>query len=222
VSDDHGCCFDDWARHDARRARRRDRPDAVTLALVEALGDAGLRDRSLLEVGCGVGELTLACLGRGAARATGTDLSEEAITQARRLAGERGLADRSRFEVADGATAPLASHDVVALNRVICCFPDAAGLVDHTAAAARTIYGIVLPRSEGIAGVVTRSMIRAENLMFWMRRRTFGGYRAFVHDVPAIDRRLHEAGLRRVHQRKVRYVWHLAVYERTGTTDARG
>lgn len=211
---DQGCCFDDWARHDAKRARRRDRPDPVTRALLRALADSGLRDRSVLEVGCGVGELTLACLDHGASRATGTDLSREAIAEARRLASERGRADRVRFEVADGSTAPLPTHDVVALNRVICCFPDAAALVDHTSAAARSTYGFVVPRSEGVAGVVARALVRAGNLVFAVRRRTFGDYRAFVHDVGALDRRLRDAGLRRVHHRTVRVIWHLAVYER--------
>lgn len=210
----HGCCFDDWARHDARRARRRDRPDAVTRALLDALDDSGLRDRSLLEVGCGVGELTLACLDRGAARATGTDLSTEAIDQARSLAAERGLAARARFVVADGSTAPLERHDVVALNRVICCFPDADGLVHHTSAAAQATYAVVLPRSDGLAGLLTRTLVGAGNALFRLRRRTFGSYRAFVHDVAALDLRLREAGLRPVHRRHVRYVWHLAVYER--------
>ncbi|QZY30407.1 class I SAM-dependent methyltransferase [Nocardioides coralli] len=216
MSDGEGCCFDDWARHDARRARRRDGPDRVTGALVDALAEVGLRDRSLLEVGCGVGELTLACLDRGADRATGTDLSREAVDQARRLAEERGRAGRARFVVADGSVAPLEQHDVVVLNRVICCFPDAAALVDHTAAAARTTYGVVLPRSEGLAGLVARVAIGTGNLVFRLRRRRFGDYRAFVHDVAALERRLAAVGLRRVRHRRVRLVWHLAVYERDG------
>lgn len=208
------CCFDDWARNDARRARRRDRPDAVTRTLVAALGRVGLRDRSVLDVGCGAGELALACLDHGARRATGTDLSATAVEEATTLARERGHDERASFLAADGASAALRPHDVVALNRVICCYPDASRLVAHTSAAATRVYALVVPRSAGAAGLLTRASIRVGNLLFRLRRRHFGDYRAFVHDVATIDRQLRDAGLRRVHHQTVGVVWHLAVYER--------
>jgi magnesium-protoporphyrin O-methyltransferase len=208
------CCFDDWARDDARRARRRTRPDAVTRALVEALDRSGLRDRSVLDIGCGAGELTLACLDAGASRATGLDLGSGAIDHARALSTERGYAEVVTFAAMDATTAELAPHDVVVLSRVICCYPDATSLVDHTAAAAGSTYGFVVPRSSGVVGRLTRLLMRAENAVFRIRRRKFGGYRAFVHDVAAIDEQLGRAGMRQVHRQHLRLVWHLAVYQR--------
>ena len=208
------CCFDDWARDDARRARRRTRPDAVTRALVEALGRSGLRGRSVLDVGCGAGELALACLDAGASRASGLDLGAGAIDHARALALERGYAEVVNFVAADAATAELEPHDVVVLSRVICCYPEAAGLVDHTAAAAASTYGFVVPRSSGVVGRLTKLLMRVENAVFRLRRRKFGGYRAFVHDVAAIDEQLRRAGLRQVHTQHLRFVWCLAVYQR--------
>lgn len=210
------CCFDDWARHDARRARRRGRPDTVTRSLLQALDASGLQDRTVLEVGCGAGELVLACLDRGASSATGTDLGAGAVEEARKFARERGLSDRARFTVADGSSAPLATHDVVVLNRVICCFPHADRLVDHTVAVTGRTYAFVVPRSAGMAGVVARGLLTAGNAMLRLMPRKFGDYRAFVHDVDAIDQWLRDAGLSRVHLRHVRGLWHLAVYQREG------
>ena len=168
----------------------------------------------MLDIGCGAGELTLACLDAGAARATGLDLGAGAIAHARALATERGYAEVVTFAAADAATAELAPHDVVVLSRVICCYPDATSLVDHTAAAATSTYGFVVPRSSGVVGRLTRLLMRVENVVFRLRRRKFGGYRAFVHDVAAIDEQLRRAGLRQVHTQHLRFVWCLAVYQR--------
>ncbi len=55
---------------------------------------AGLR---VLEIGCGGGTLSLELLRRGAAHATGVDISPEVIAVAAKKAREAGLADRAEF-----------------------------------------------------------------------------------------------------------------------------
>jgi len=62
------------------------------------LADGGLLSGRVLDAGCGSGEHALLAAARGA-DAVGVDISPRAIEQARRKAGERGLA--VRFEVAD-------------------------------------------------------------------------------------------------------------------------
>jgi SAM-dependent methyltransferase len=63
---------------------------------VELLGD--LRGRSLVHLQCNAGQDTL-CLARLGARATGVDISDEAVAFARRLSAEAGIA--AEFERAD-------------------------------------------------------------------------------------------------------------------------
>ena len=62
------------------------------------LADRGLLTGQVLDAGCGTGEQVLLAAAHGA-EATGVDISPRAIEQARRKAGERGLA--ARFEVGD-------------------------------------------------------------------------------------------------------------------------
>ncbi len=97
------CCFDDWAAGNAKRARRKEITAGVTRDLVEALGPSRLAGRTVLDLGCGTGDLALATLARGATRATGVDLGSGAIEHARALARERMVQDRSTFQVGDAA-----------------------------------------------------------------------------------------------------------------------
>ena len=62
---------------------------------------------SVLDVGCGTGDLALAALRHGARSVSGFDLGAGAISNARGLAQERGLSERATFEVGDGSQAAL-------------------------------------------------------------------------------------------------------------------
>src|SRR5262245_9516965 len=85
------CCFDEWAQHNAERARSKETVAPITTALLAALEAEGLEGRTILDVGCGTGDLSLAAVAHGATAASGFDLGTGAIENARRLARERGL-----------------------------------------------------------------------------------------------------------------------------------
>jgi magnesium-protoporphyrin O-methyltransferase len=212
--DDGPCCFDDWVDHWVGRAARRRTVAGVTAPLLEALEEAGVRDRTLLDLGCGIGDLAIEGVRRGASRAWGFDLSGKAIAQARRLAHERGVADRTTFQVGDGAREELPAADVVVLNRVFCCYPDARSLLERSLAAAGSVYAFTIPRSTGLAGRIARMQIRFENAWYRLRRAKFRGFRVFVHDIGPIDERVRAEGFRPVRREHRRFAWDLAVYTR--------
>ena len=87
------CCFDEWAARNVARARKTGFVAPLTARVLGALQRQGLEGRTVLDVGCGVGDLALGTLARGADHATGIDLGRGAIAQARSLAAERGLED---------------------------------------------------------------------------------------------------------------------------------
>lgn len=209
------CCFDEWAVHSASRARKRGVGAPITGRLLGALERQGLERRTVLDVGCGTGDLALASLQRGAERASGIDLAGGAIEQARSLAAERGLADRASFTVGDGAVEPLARHDVVALNRVLCCYPSVDRLLANSLDASGAVYAYTAPIHTGLMGRFNRVSVAISNRWFRLRERKFRGFRAFVHDLDAVDRAITGAGFRRVHVSRVRAVWQLAVFSRT-------
>jgi SAM-dependent methyltransferase len=207
------CCFDEWATHAARRARTRETSAKITAALVAALEEAGLRGRTVLDVGCGSGDLALAAVSRGAEGATGFDLGPGAIREARTLATHRGLSDRTRFEIGDGATIALPRADVVSLNRVLCCYPHVDALLTNTLGAAGSVFGYTAPCDRGAIGLGNRIWVSFGNVWYRLRAKKFRGFRAFVHDLGAVDRRIRAAGFEPVRSER-RGLWNLAVYAR--------
>jgi 16S rRNA G966 N2-methylase RsmD len=207
------CCFDEWATHAARRARTRETSAKITAALVAALEEAGLRGRTVLDVGCGSGDLALASIARGADSATGFDLGPGAIREARSLAAERGLSERTHFAIGDGAKIALPSADVVSLNRVLCCYPYVDALLANTLDAAGSVYGFTAPHDRGAIGLANRISVSVGNVWYRLRARKFRGFRAFVHDLRVVDQRIRAAGFELV-RRERHGLWNLAVYAR--------
>jgi magnesium-protoporphyrin O-methyltransferase len=208
------CCFDDWVDHWEKQAKKKDTVAGVSAHLLDALTEAGLEGRTVLDVGCGIGDLAISTLSRGATRATGYDLSAKAIDQAQALAAERGLADRARFQVGDGSKVELPEADVVVLNRVLCCYADADTLLDRSLSSARAVYAFTAPASAGVVGALNRAWTALWNVVYRIREEKYGGFRTFVHDIDRIDERVRAAGFRSVRRGRRRVVWDLAVYAR--------
>jgi magnesium-protoporphyrin O-methyltransferase len=116
--------------------------------------------------------------------------------------------------VGDAAHVPLDPHDVVLLNRVLCCYPEVDALLDNSLSAAREVFAFTAPPSVGLAGTFARAETRLANVVFRIRERKFRGFRVYVHDLKTVDRRIRDAGFLPVTQGRRRLVWHLAVYER--------
>lgn len=202
-------CFDKCACARLGRGRRTG-VRGVSTILLALLERRGLGGRSVLELGCGLGGLSLAAVSRGADRARGIDLSPVAIREASRLATEAELADTVSFTVGDGAKLELVASDVVILDKIICCYPEVDELIQNSLRATNSRYAFVVPFSKGLRGLLARAAIRVENAIRRVRGQTF---RAYVHDVGRIERLIAAAGLERVASAR-RFIWYIAVHER--------
>lgn len=193
-------------------APRRDaskRPGVKLARLLEKqIRAAGIQGRSVLEVGCGRGELSIELLRAGASRVTGMDLSPDNIEVARRISTEDGLSDRVAFEVGNAAESDLTPQDVMVHHRVICCYPNPQRFLRNTIAAGQTIQAFSMPRSAGLMGIVVRIALFFENIGHRVKRR---GFRAYVHDERMVDATLRAAGFQ-LRGRSNRLGWFAAVY----------
>ena len=202
------------ARRDAKRFRRKG-IDPRAQRLLDALDAARpLGGTRTLEVGAGVGGLTISMLRRGAARAHAVDASPPALEQARTLAAEENVADRLELTLADFTTHDMpGAYDVVVLDRVVCCYPDWKTLLGRAAAAAQSTLGFTYPRDAWYA----HALFAATNGMQTVLRRQF---RVYVHPPEQMHALLREHGLR---PEVVGHagIWEIAVATRGNGTSGR-
>lgn len=144
--------------------------------MVDWLAAQGIEGATVLEIGGGVGQVQLELLRRGAARATNLELSPAYDEEASVLAAESGLEDRIARRLGDIAVDPSLAdpHDVVVLNRVVCCYPDAERLL--AAAAEHARRAIVF--SHPPRNVASQALLGVERLGLMLMRQE---YRTFAH-----------------------------------------
>src|SRR5690606_33180807 len=107
----------------------------------------------------------------GAARGTHADASPAYLAASRAEAERRGHAERIRYVAGDflDVHEELPEADIVTLDRVVCCYPDMPGLIDASAAHARTALGVVYPLDAGWV----RGVFRLINVIQRLRRHPF-------------------------------------------------
>ena len=165
---------------------------------------------SVLEVGGGVGAIQLELLRDGAGRAVNVELATHYETVAAELIRERGLGERVDRRLGDFVreSGTIADADVVVMQRVVCCYPDADALVGAAADHARRLLLLTFP--------VERWWIRvglaAENALFRLRGSTF---RSFVHSTAAVLAIAQRHGMR-VAEHHRGLIWQVVALERTG------
>jgi magnesium-protoporphyrin O-methyltransferase len=165
-----------FARRVADRYRKRglDKTAGRMVAFLEA---KGIADASVLEVGGGVGEIEIELLKRGARRTTNLELSPAYDAEAARLLAEAGLDGRSERRL----------HDI-AVDPVVCCYPDYERLLGAAANRARRLLVFSYPRRNA----ASRAFVALQNAGFRIARKQF---RTFVHPPAEMLAVLEAAGL---------------------------
>ena len=138
------------------------------------------------------------------------DASGPYLAAARGEAERRGLGDRITYRTGDAVTlAPeLDDADLVALDRVVCCYGDMPGLVGAAAGRTRRRLGMVLPRDD----VWVRALVAMGNGWNRIRRDPF---RIHAYRTVDVARVATAAGLaQRSAHRGV--FWQSLVFERVG------
>ena len=198
------------ARHAAEhlRAYRQKGAVGLTRALIEALAAGGINGQTVLDIGGGVGAVHHELLRSGAASAVDVDASRAYVSVAREEAEWQGHVDRVRYLVGDfvALADEVDPADLVALDRVVCCYADMAALIGRSATLARRRYGLVYPRDSWLGRVGVAFL----NAGFRLSRSSF---RTYVHRTVEVDAILAAHGfVRRLHRTTL--IWQLALYER--------
>ncbi len=167
-----------------------------------------LAQKSLLEIGGGIGSLLFALLKGGVDRVTDIDGSTAYIDVTRQEAAKLGYAGNIDFIHGDfldhHEKAPVS--DIVVLNRVICCYPDMHGLVSRSLDKTKELYGIVYPKDNWLAYLLTP----LANLYFKLQRNPF---RTFLHPTREVHQLILDHGFEMI-SRSTTMVWQVCLYRR--------
>lgn len=168
-----------------------------------------LSNSSVLDIGCGIGALGTALLTKGAGEGTFVDLSSASRAAAREVAASAGVGERAAFYQDDFATSarPYPQAEVVVLDRVVCCYPDAAALLAKAARHCRGTLVFTYPRPFWFV-----RLFRA--FCAFGMRLSGREYRFFLHDPALLVRAATGAGHTRVVVRSAG-VWHLVKVSKT-------
>jgi magnesium-protoporphyrin O-methyltransferase len=188
---------------------RKKGPRPTTRLLAEGIDQAGASSGDVLDVGGGFGGLTLALLDRGAPGAIVVDASEAYIAAGREEAARKERTEQIQFVRADfvEAAATLRPAAVVALDRVICCYPAYESMLGLALVRADRCLAISYPRDAWYV----RLAIGLENVQ---RRLSGNSFRAFVHPVSRIDDLIRRAGFTLANRRQT-WMWSADVYTKS-------
>ena len=195
------------AEDDLKRYRKQG-PDAMTQALIDAIRAEGIEGASLLDVGGGIGAIPLGLLAAGLGTAESVDASEAYVTIAKTEAERRGLADRTshHFGTLSELADAIGAADVVTLDKVVCCNADLPLLLGDVVARARRMVGLIYPRESWWNGIAARGIAA----FGWLTRDPT---RWFLHPHAEIDGILERAGFER-RQVDRSWIWQVDLYVR--------
>ncbi len=208
------CCganqlFDEkGAKKDLRRYLKKG-PQKPTKLLTEALKTINLNDSSLLDIGGGIGPIPLELIPHGISSVTDVDASLGYISIAKAEAKKRNYDTLIKYHLGDFVeeNEHIHAHDIVTLDKVICCYPDVTNLLKTSLSKAISYYALVYPQSHWMS----RFGVKLLNLKF---KLTGNSFRTFIHSPQFVDETILNAGFVKIHSEKTLFSWQMHLYKK--------
>ncbi len=194
------------------RQYRRKGPGVTTRKLRDGLRSAGVAQGTVLDIGGGLGALSLALLDAGMSAATIVDASAAYLAAASEEAARAGRSTSTHFVHGDFLVVAggLPRATIVTLDRVVCCYPSYEPLLAQALEHAERVVALSYPRNRWFV----RLGMAWENAR---RRRKGNPFRTFVHPPAGMQRRIEAAGFRLV-KRSNTMMWSADVFTKEGHT----
>ncbi|MBT8400255.1 MAG: class I SAM-dependent methyltransferase [Rhodothermia bacterium] len=184
------------------------RKHVATGQLLEALTDCEVRGLDLLEVGGGIGTVTLDLMKNGVQSASFVEISPAFLNAAASRARRARVYKQIDFICADFVEihSKVELADLVVMDRVLCCYPNAESLIIAALSRCRSLLGLTYPRDTLVS--------RVDSWIKNRRRRKAGNpFRTFVHSEELVRGLISEAGFDRRFS-TTSPLWRIEVYER--------
>lgn len=208
------CCgadifFDEKTAKKKYRQYIKKGPSKVTAKIIKQLSDLPIEDKSLIDVGGGIGALQWWFLQMGGAQTTAIDASSGYLQQAKEHAAENVLGDKTRFIFGDYTEvhAQAGHADYITLDKVICCYPDFKGIIETSCQKARMHIALSYP----VDGMISEIVSWLGALFAKLKSNSF---RPYVHPVTKIREVFELQGYERI-SHALSFPWHIETYRRT-------
>lgn len=203
------------ALKDFKRFKKKG-PTRSTRKLIDAIvksKNGDLKDKTLLDIGGGIGAIGLTLNEIESVNVTNVDVSLEYLKKAEEEVTLRGFKDRFEFINADFLLTSdnLSTADIVTLDKAICCYQDFQALVRTSVRKSKNVYGIVIPRN-------TWWVKSINGLGNFVRMLTGNNFRTFVHPVDRIKEIIIDSGFLNIYSETARE-WHILVFVTEKTID---
>jgi SAM-dependent methyltransferase len=174
---------DNFLHRTLNRLFRRKTFQLRTNVVEQILTNHGLGGKSVLDLGCGSGEISLIAAKLGAASVTGFDIVPDMIALAKEQAAASRLPTRFEFAVRDVTHDALPQADVTLIVAVIEYYAQIDELLSHIARGTRELLIVVDTR-----GPLWRRLLRYG--LAWYK-----GFNLYYHPADDVARIVNDAGL---------------------------
>jgi 2-polyprenyl-3-methyl-5-hydroxy-6-metoxy-1,4-benzoquinol methylase len=199
--------FSRRSKHYARRFGKKGLERAQQY-LIEGVRRMPISAKEVLDIGCGVGALHLTLLNQGAARSLGVEMSEGMIAEAKRLASESGVEERTQYIVGDFVELAdsLAESDITLLDKVVCCYERLDDLIEKSTARTKSIYALSHPKDNALMKTVFRTQILLARFLGW-------SFHPFWHDWVEMKNLIASRGFQLLYENST-IAWQVLVFQR--------
>jgi len=189
---------------------RKKGTDKSTNLLLNKLAENGIANKTLLDIGGGIGAIQWFFLRHGAAKTMDVDASTAYLRVAEDYAIENGWREKCNFESGDFSLLEkkIEDYDYVTLNKVVCCYPDYRSLLQSAIKSCKDQLALTFP----IRNILSRMLVFLSGLYFRFKKNPF---RTYNHSPREIELFIRSNGFEPVFK-SIRFPWHVQIYMRVG------
>ena len=183
-------------------------PGKSTKRLINSLSNYDKSNKSLLDVGSGVGSIMWDFLENGGSNTTDVDASTAYLETAKKYAQQQNWEDRVTFQQGD-LTDTINNgqvFDFVTMDKVICCYPDYQLLLQKAMKQCKDVLAITFP----IGGPLAHFFNSFTHLYLIIQKNPF---RTYIHPFKEIEKLIVENGFE-IKSKQISFPWRIWVFER--------
>jgi len=209
---DH-CCgadrfFDLESAKKEMKKYKRNGPKKSTKLLISSLDIYDKDNKTLLDIGGGIGSIQWDFLKHHDTKTTHVDASGGYLNIAKSFAIEMQYEARAKFikdDIVDAAP-QIDEHDFVTMDKVICCYPEYKVLLENALSKCKSVFALSYPLGGPIANLF-RGL--ASVYLYFIKNP----FRPYVHPTTKVRSFIEQQGFDMTHHR-ISFPWIIQTYQR--------